>query len=311
MLEGVKGEESMALSLCKTVTDAQGRELLEHGTPLFPIACYHDDLQKEWVPWHWHEELEVLIVSEGTAVVAADSEKYVLQQGEGCFINRGVLHAAWNVGEEACHFHSSVFHPRLVGGSMDSVFWQKYLNPVMEDQSLKMICFRKNSDWHRSALDAIENTWQACSTEGAGYEFKVREELSKLSFLICTNHPVRQNRISEKALRDGERIKQMLQYVQEHYGEELEVSEIAASALVSTSECLRCFRSTIGVTPMQYVIRLRVEKAAELLAETDGKITEIGVQCGFQEMSYFARTFRKVKGCTPSAYRRNKRQSEG
>lgn len=300
----------MGLSVCETKIDAQGRELLEHGTALFPIACYHDDLQKEWVPWHWHEELEFILVTEGKAVVAADSERHILQQGEGCFINAEVLHAAWNAGNEGCRFHSAVFHPRLVGGSMDSVFWQNYLLPLIDEKSLKMCCFQKEKSWQQSAMEAIENAWQACVREKPGYEFQVRNELSKLIFLLNGNRPVRQKPVAEKVLRDGERIKQMLQYVQEHYGEELEVSEIAASALVSTSECLRCFRSTIGVTPMQYVIRLRVEKAAMLLRETDGKITEIGAQCGFQEMSYFARTFRKVKGCTPSAYRRNKCQSE-
>ena len=54
----------MALSTCRTVIDESARELLTHGTPAFPIACYHDDLRTEPVPWHWHEELEVLVVSE-------------------------------------------------------------------------------------------------------------------------------------------------------------------------------------------------------------------------------------------------------
>ena len=54
----------MALSLCRTTVDDSARELMEHGTAAFPIACYHDDLQAEPVPWHWHEELEVLVVSE-------------------------------------------------------------------------------------------------------------------------------------------------------------------------------------------------------------------------------------------------------
>ena len=48
----------MALSLCRTTMDDSARELMEHGTAAFPIACYHDDLQAEPVPWHWHEELE-------------------------------------------------------------------------------------------------------------------------------------------------------------------------------------------------------------------------------------------------------------
>ena len=49
------------------------------------------------------------------------------------------------------------------------------------------------------------------------------------------------------------------------------------------------------------------EKAAELLADTDWKVSDIGERCGFREMSYFTKTFRELKGCTPSAYRERKR----
>lgn len=73
----------MALSLCRTTVDDSARELMEHGTAAFPIACYHDDLQAEPVPWHWHEELEVLVVSEGMILATAGGEKFRLGKGEG------------------------------------------------------------------------------------------------------------------------------------------------------------------------------------------------------------------------------------
>ena len=105
-------------------------------------------------------------------------------------------------------------------------------------------------------------------------------------------------------MRDGERIKIMLQYIQEHYNEELILAKIAESAAVSENECLRCFRSMIGSTPIQYVKQVRIQKAADLLLSTNRKISDIGAECGFQEMSYFAKTFRELKGCTPGEFRR-------
>ena len=59
----------MALNKCVGTTDEQGRELLEHGTVLFPVACYHDDLQTDEVPWHWHEEMETALVEVGDVTV--------------------------------------------------------------------------------------------------------------------------------------------------------------------------------------------------------------------------------------------------
>ena len=100
----------MALSLCRTTVDDSARELMEHGTAAFPIACYHDDLQAEPVPWHWHEELEVLVVSEGMILATAGGEKFRLGKGEGLFINAGVLHGDWPLNAGPCRL------PRLHAG---------------------------------------------------------------------------------------------------------------------------------------------------------------------------------------------------
>ena len=295
----------MALSICGPVsTDQQGRELIEHGTPLFPVACYHDNISEAEVPWHWHDELEILVVETGTARVAVNGTDYMVKQGEGFFINTGALHGVWREGTEPCYLQSVVFHPRLVGGSVDSILWQKYLEPLLSDPCRPCVQFTSGQEWEKTAAKAIRDAWQSCVSEAEGFVFEVRERLSRLIFLLTKNCPKAEKRPSEKALRDGERIKVMLQYIQEHYDGELTLAKIAESAAVSENECLRCFRSMIGSTPIQYVKQVRIQKAAELLVSTNRRISEIGAECGFQEMSYFAKTFRELKGCTPSEYRR-------
>lgn len=98
----------------------------------------------------------------------------------------------------------------------------------------------------------------------------------------------------------------MLQY-SKHYNGELTLAKIAESVNLSENECLRCFRNMISTTPIQYVKQIRIQKAAELLISTDWKISDIGSECGFQEMSYFAKIFRELKGCTPGAFRHKNR----
>ena len=72
----------MALSACNTETDSAGRELTAHGTAAFPIACYHDDLEAAPVPWHWHEELELLLASEGWPLQPGKSTRW--PRGTAC-----------------------------------------------------------------------------------------------------------------------------------------------------------------------------------------------------------------------------------
>lgn len=295
----------MALSECNTTVDSSGRELLQHGTTAFPIACYQDDFRKMDVPWHWHEEWEAVVITHGRCVVAAGNRKVTLRAGEGFFINSGVLHGCWDVESTGCMFHSLVFHPRLVGGSPDSIFHRGYVQPLLGDPGLEFVALSPSVPWQKECLEAIERAWQQCVREQGDFVFSVRFSLSRLVALLHGSISEVAPSAGTKTLRDGARIKTMLSLIHSHYGNELNTQSIAAAAAVSESECLRCFRNTIGITPIQYLKQYRIRQAARQLLETDGKISDIATQCGFQDMSYFTRAFREQMGCVPTEYRKN------
>ncbi len=293
----------MAIAKCSSRVDAQGREITKHGSTEFPIACYRDILPLEIVPWHWHEEWEAAVIEQGAAVFSVDGQNYRLTPGQGIFVNSSALHSVWDTGDAGCVARSIVFHPRLVGGGPESVFWLDYVQPVLSNDGLKAVPLDPDILWNREALECINAAWTACAEERPGYELETRAALSRLAFLLVSHCPAEAGSQGQKILRSSERAKAMLRYIQEHYPEPLSIAEISGSAAVSESECLRCFREILGITPIQYVRQLRIQRAAELLKTTDLKIAEIGAACGFQEMSYFAKTFRKAKGCAPKEYR--------
>ena len=239
----------------------------------------------------------------GGVLAAAAGEKYTLAEGDGLFINAGVLHADWPLAAGRCRLHSVVFHPRLVGGSPDSVFWQKYLQPLLTDPSRPCAVLRPTVDWQHEAIEDMERAFRAVVNEIPGYEFKTRAALSEMIFQLVSHAPAVQA-MPKKALRNADRIKTMLQFIQEHYAEDISVEQVASSASISPSECLRCFHDMIGTTPNQYLRGQRLQRAAELLCGTTLQVTAIAAQCGFEDSSYFARTFKKRTGMTPTQYRR-------
>ena len=303
----------MSLSNIVLGVDEQRRELAKHGTAAFPIGCYYDSLSKEPVDWHWHEEIECAIADEGSCTFLIGSQRCQLPKGHGIFIIPGILHAVADphfdptmTKPSNCRLHSMCFHPRLVGGSPESAIWQNYVQPLTDDLSTPYLHLDPEIPWQRQALDAIEAAWQVCADDVPGYELEVRNQLSTLVWLLNANHPTVKPKPSDKTIRESERIKNMLNYIHSHYHEELDTAAIAQSAMVSISECLRCFHSTIHITPIQYVKQYRIQQAARLLTSSDLKIMDIAHQCGFREMSYFSKTFREIMGCLPKEYRKQK-----
>ena len=290
--------------------NAQGMEMREHGTALFPAGFYYHNLNLDTVPWHWHDELEAVVVAQGETLVRAGGQRHVLRAGQGLFINADVLHGCWEIQDGQCIYRSIVFHPRLVGGSVESVFTQRYINPLIHCRTLRCLPLNGSEDWHAEATEAIEQAWRAGVQKPAGYEFTVRALLSRLVFLVTRHLPQDEAPISAKQKRNSERIRTMLRFIEERFDDPLTIAEIAASAALSESECLRCFRSTIGTPPIQYLKQFRVQRAAELLADTQAHVGDIAAQCGFQDVSYFTRAFREMKGMTPGEYRRRKNGQE-
>jgi len=95
----------------------------------------------------------------------------------------------------------------------------------------------------------------------------------------------------------------VIRHLETHYHESLTIGALAALAHLSLSQFERRFKALFQITPLQYLIRLRLNKASHLLSTTTEKITNIATQCGFYDHSHFIRQFSKTFGISPSIYR--------
>ena len=93
-------------------------------------------------------------------------------------------------------------------------------------------------------------------------------------------------------------------WFEEHYNEDISIDQYAASRSMSTSWFNRSFRSTVGTSPMQYILEIRIRNAQVLLETTDYAISDIASIIGYDNPLYFSRLFRKAKGLSPSKYRK-------
>ncbi|MGL5808658.1 MAG: helix-turn-helix domain-containing protein [Nocardioides sp.] len=102
---------------------------------------------------------------------------------------------------------------------------------------------------------------------------------------------------------EGPGVRRAIDYARAHFATPIRVEELAVIASMSTQGLERVVRRTLGVSPKQFVQRLRIDHAATLLATTDQLLAEIATACGFYDQSQLTRVFRAQTGLTPGAYR--------
>lgn len=264
----------------------------------YPYAYHYADLENTSIPWHWHEALELNFVSAGTVKVYTPNQTQIFQAGEGFFTNSNVLVSMENV--DGCILDSHLFHPVFLSGHFKSVFETKYLNPVIQNRNLDLICLRSTDPVQRQVLGKLQQLTRLQAHQDA--EFQTRNLLSEIWLLLLEIIRNTDSR-SFQSNRHQERILTMIAFIQENFAEKLTLENIADSAAVSTRECLRCFQSAIRQSPMDYLISYRIQVAKKLLETTDHSITEIALRCGFNSNSYFTKIFHRTCGKNPNAYR--------
>ena len=297
----------MALTQSVDKVDENGREILTYGTEDFPIAFFDDDLTKVAVVPHWHDEFECIVVTEGKALMRIAGKEFSLSAGEGFFVNSGILHTETLLSRSG-HQHAMVFSPSIISRGEDLV-WKSCMAPVLDNPRLPFVRLSATVPWQREILELVEEAWQCGAHERPEYPIRVRYLLSRSFSLIVKHSEMLENEADylTKYRQDELRIKKALRFIERNHAAAITLGEIAGSAAVSSSTCLRLFRTVLGTTPIRYVVEYRLQKAAEELErQGDRTIAEIAYACGFGDASYFDRCFQKKYGLTPSEYNQSR-----
>jgi len=292
----------MSLQECGLNLNHSQKELKPHGTLEFPCAGYastYTNAPRDIIPWHWHEELEIVYIKTGTLKLQIPSTTYILNTGDCAVINTNILHYA--VAVPSCELHSFVFSSSVITGSIGSAFYQKYMQPLLSCPSFTCIAFEAK---HSDIAQYFCKAFNALQTDTFGYEFTVREELSRICLSLYKHFS--NQLFTEKQMQnpDSIRIEKMIDFIQNHYPEDITLCHIAMSADVGERECLRCFKRTIGQSPIQYLLKYRLMQGANLLLTSPAfSISEIASTCGFDHPSYFSKMFKQFYNCSPKEYR--------
>ena len=291
----------------KAVLGLVNRKLKEerhHGDISLPVSSYRMEppysARYQELECHWHDEMELFKVEQGSVRVRCGSDYFEAHAGEMVFFNSGELHAAQSLDGQALNFAAVVFSPEMLCGDSSDIARRKYVSPVLEGKLYPQRVTRPGAEQDGQALAAFDRVMDLLAKRPPAYELRVRAQLLEI-FAILTEQgqsvPQR-----EKAPAQG--IKTSIDYIRAHYRQQITIGQLAGMSHMSDGHFCRLFKKYTFKTPVQYINRVRLSAAMDLLLESDRKVLDIAFDTGFNSLSYFIGVFKQSMGCTPTEFRR-------
>lgn len=289
------------------ILDKNKKETTQHGSFDFPLAIYKTQISKNilgYIAWHWHEELQFCIVTEGTIEFYINNEIVYLSKGEGIFINVGQMHQAKNHLNNEGSYICIDFHPNLISGFMGSIIYTKYVSPYLEPESPPYCVLKSEQIWQKNILNQLFEIYNAYNQREDIYEFQIQilllqiwQTLVRYFFLTSSQ---------KDSTIWNTRIRKMIEYINTHSNDNFKLDELASEINLSKSACCREFKKYVKCTIFEYLLDYRLMNSTRLLLTTNDSITSIAYQCGFGSTSYFIEKFKKKSGISPLVYRKEK-----
>ena len=138
----------------------------------FPFEVSFSEIRnfsKGYVKLHWHDEIQISIVTKGSIEFIVGEKSYILKSGQGIFINTQRIHMAKSIGDKDCIYHSVIFNPKLLKTFPGSIIEQKYIDPVITADNLNSIEIYGENKWEKEALKFIMDIITADISKSKGY----------------------------------------------------------------------------------------------------------------------------------------------
>lgn len=285
--------------------DRNKKEIFPSYSDDFPYVCMKASLNYFiGRGWHWHPAFEIDYVLDGSLNLQTPDGRITLTKGDAIFINSNVTHDAHAADKDKnCEIYAILFGAPFLSGMYGSIYERKYIFPILNCRELSAFKIQPDSPQSIHIIESFLKAVELTDREPFGYEFEVRSEISRLWCLLLEATARVRGSQNAKTSADSERLKDMLQYIHDHYMDKIAIRHIADAAHISDRECSRCFQRCLNTSPVSYLNDYRITMAAKLLLHTDDSILSVCSACGFSSNSYFGKLFRHTMGCTPREYR--------
>lgn len=242
---------------------------------------------------HWHTDIELIYVCEGSIRVGINSESRMLHRGEIAVCSSGDIHY-YDSKNSTSTILLLIFHPSLIGSTSGWPTETKFISPFLDIDSATTDLIHLI---HKIKIEA---------DRGLPYsESIITGMIYELCGLLLRHVPSQETDLTrdKRRVMNMKIMQEVLDYLEANYMNGVTLEETAQYANMSLFHFSRFFKNISGMNYVSYLNNLRVDKAEELILSTNKTMLEIALECGFTNVRTFNRVFKQIKQCKPTDYR--------
>ena len=243
---------------------------------------------------HWHKEIELIYVRSGSCSLSITDQTFLARAGDLAICESGMIHYSNSHGmDNSLDF--IIFDTSILGPIFQN---PGFTNPLVTREELEACGL---SERLRALIDTVSRELEQ---KQPFYQEVVSSSLQTFWALLKRYHP----RNEAEQLPDDRRsrtlgeLQDLLSYIDEHYADNITLEYAASRMNFSNSHFSKTFKKLMGINFVTYLNLVRVEQAASQLRNTENKIIDIALSCGFNNIRTFNRVFKDITGCTPSEF---------
>ena len=287
------------------------RELKEnvvHGTKEYPYEQYNirNRYRTFQIPVHWHDEMEIIAIERGQLEIKIGEDNFIGRAGDIFFVNPRELHLM-GPSEIDGLYYTLLFPIEFISFQTRDALETELLSPIRSNKLLFPHQLQGEiKEMVYPFLQEIINSNMQKHDIGAKEISLSRHHLRTRILLLEMLECLYENGALLKSETNGDTNmqKEMLAYIDAHCMEKITLSMLAEEFHLSEKYVSRYFVEHFKISFSNYVIHHRLTYARALLETTDEQVTEIAMQSGFSNVSYFIRAFKKMYGISPLKYKK-------
>ena len=277
-------------------------ERIHYENPFLSMRIFQSSRKQDFTTsWHYHKELEMLVVLEGKMDVYLEDDLLHLGVGDVVLIGSSQLHRDRSWAEPGLNY--LVFQFDLQHNFDPSLMpYFRYFSEAELPLSKLNYIFQDNTAARDEVVRCIRDIYAEWTSKTEGYEIAVSILIKRIVLTLLRSDT--RKVLSYKDHSDFIRLKPVLDYVEQNLSGKISVEEASRAANISYYYFVKHFKKVLGMSFMDYVNHKKIKKAEKILLTKDISIAQVGESIGMPNMAHFYKTFRKYNDCSPNEFRK-------